>query len=89
MFEGEIVSSSWKKIRFLEVLQSKDGGGDGSKEGDWLGAREEKMDGDRSWRGVQNHPLDVCEITLTVRLHRQNKHQEEERYTVSHHVFTH
>lgn len=41
------------------------------------------MDGDRSWRGVQNHSLDVCEITLTVRPHRQNKHQEGERCTVS------
>ncbi len=44
----------------------------------WDGGREGRMDGDGSWRGVQNHSLDVCEITLTVRPHKQNKHQEAE-----------
>lgn len=51
--------------------------------GDWLGQREGRMDVDGSWRGVQNHSLDVCEITLTVRPHRQNKHEVEERCTAS------
>lgn len=32
--------------------------------------------------GVQNHSLDVCEITTTVRPHRQNRHQEGEGCTV-------
>lgn len=34
----------------------------------WYGGRE-----DGSWRGVQNHSLDVCEITRTVGPHREKQ----------------
>lgn len=39
--------------------------------GDWLVRREGRMDGDGSWRGVQNHILDVPDIAQTVRPHRK------------------
>lgn len=55
---------------------------DWEEAGDWLGRREGRMGRDGSWRGVQNHSLDVCEITPTVRPHRQNRHQEGEGCTV-------
>lgn len=55
----------------------------GAEAADWLREMEGRINGVGSWQGVQNHSLDMCEITLTVKLYGQNKQWGEETVTCS------